>query len=259
MISDSSAALASAITAHAVELFHRFDPDVDAAAGLRTALAAWEKTLKADGHDVRVHLIPHQERFDGSVSYDILVRGLERTISVGLSSRSGLPWPRRGVVAADEHAVVRVNGTMLMVADVVAVLSDVFEDTAMLDRVLDEALLREALREEVVGVGDDELQDAFDAWRRGRRLLSAAETEVWLGAHGSSLPDLLSRLERLVARRKLADTVHERLSDESAAAMSPEAALSEHLSRLRGSADVEWYWGRSEQTNPVSGGSGRKS
>lgn len=254
---DGSGHVLSEVSSRIVELFHLHEPVEDAGESFRTALAALEDDLRAAGHPASIHLVPHRESFDGSVSYDVLVRGLGRTLSVGLTGSVGLPWPRRGVVRADEHAVVRVNGTMLMVSDVVAILSDVFEDVTLLRRIVDEALLRDAVRERAVLVEGAELGDALDAWRRGHGLLGAHEAEEWMTAHGTSVPDLLDRLEQLVARRKLAVLLREELSPEHPAARSAEAALAHHLDEARELADIQWHWGRSEQTSLVRRGPGR--
>src|SRR5207253_1909751 len=66
----------------------------------------------------------------------------------------------------------------------------------------------EALEQEPIELPDAELQGAMDAFRRARRLYTAAETHAWLERHGITH----EKLEQLVASEALITRLRERVT-----------------------------------------------
>lgn len=78
------------------------------------------------------------------------------------------------------------------------------EYQALVDRVADYYLVREAARREGLSASTDELQQEADNWRRAAGLLSARDTNDWLAYKNLSVDDLEQHAEfRLLARKLL--------------------------------------------------------
>jgi hypothetical protein len=89
-------------------------------------------------HDLRLRLISDEEPFDGSVHYDVLVRGTgQPTVSLSLAAGPGLPWPLRGMSRSSEFDLVEVDGEKTTVAQAVACLDAVFDDVRLMRTVVD--------------------------------------------------------------------------------------------------------------------------
>ena len=174
---------------------------LDAAVGRSTEKQLRRRLEALAPPGVRLDLIPHREPFDGSCSFDVLLRSGSRTLSVGMAGAQ-VPWPLRGVVAAREFTLVRVNGASLSFAEALEHLDWVFTRRQPLLELLRAAqLLAEDLDQ--LEVTAEQVQDALDAFRRRHGLLSAAQTQRWLADRGMPAHRLIALARRAAAHAVL--------------------------------------------------------
>ncbi|MEU8265674.1 TIGR04500 family putative peptide maturation system protein [Sphaerisporangium sp. NPDC049002] len=153
--------------------------------------------------EVRARLIRQREEYDGSLHHALLVKdGSGATISLSWCPETALPWPLRGVHRAAEHLLLRVNGVDTPVARAIACLDFIWDESAVADRLVTDSLVREALEESPEHFTDEELQNAMNAFRRARGLLTGEATREWMDRNGISHPELeeLVATEAAVAR-----------------------------------------------------------
>jgi putative peptide maturation system protein len=152
--------------------------------------------LRERHHDVRLRLLWQREAFDGSIHYDLLVtQPGSGTVSLSYCPDRALPWPLRGKQPAGEKVLLRVNGAAMEVNEAIASLDFLWDEARLTDRLVTACLIREELEQAPPRLTDAELQNAMDAFRRARGLLSAAATHQWLTRRGLTHRDL----EQLVA------------------------------------------------------------
>jgi putative peptide maturation system protein len=148
-------------------------------------------------------LIWEEESYDGSVHYDLLLHlAGEGTVSLSFCPERALPWPMRGVRRWSEADLARVNEIVLKVEHAVALLDFVWDESALVDRLVNSALVREEHDRNPIVLSAEEVQAAVDNFRRARRLNRAEDTFRWLERRGLN-PDLLAELatgEALVAK-----------------------------------------------------------
>jgi putative peptide maturation system protein len=179
--------------------------DTDA---LRSELRIVAQRLRTDRPGLRLHLVAHTEPYDGSVAHDVVIRDGGEVLVIGTAGGVDLPWPLRGVMRASEQRVLRVNGQKLDVGGVVACLDFLFDDRQTLQTLVHSCLVAEALEEEPVALSREEVQQAVDAFRRAKGLLTAEQTARWLAERALS-PEEFSALVRRTAavaalRRRIA-------------------------------------------------------
>lgn len=225
----------------------------DAATLVAVADALVELTGKADDadaarsrlHDIatrrghRIDLLADYEPYDSTPMFDALIRqadGLTLSLSVCLPDE--LPWPLRGVVRASEQDVLRVNTTRLSVGEALASLDVVWQDTNLLQRVVDSAVIGDAVNREAIDVDERQLQQAADAFRRAKGLLTVADTQQWLAERQLSQQAFRGMIERLAKTVELRRRVTE---------LHVEAWLAEHLPE-RDELIVAWF------EKPANGG-----
>jgi putative peptide maturation system protein len=130
-------------------------------------------------------LLWEEEACDRSVHYDALLHEAgQGTVSLSFCPERALPWPLRGVQRWSEMNLVRVNATVLKVDQAVALLDFIWDDAPMLKRLVHAALVREALNQDPVALGDEDLQRALNAFRRTHRLHKAADMHRWMADRG---------------------------------------------------------------------------
>ncbi|MFI6922188.1 TIGR04500 family putative peptide maturation system protein [Nonomuraea spiralis] len=150
----------------------------------------------------RTRLVAQREEFDGSLQHALLIKdGDGATISLSWCADRALPWPLRGVHRAGEHLLLRVNGIETPVARAIACLDFIWDESALSDRLIADSLVREELAEAREPLGDTALQEAMDAFRRARGLLTGAATRAWMDRNRISHQELeeLVALEAAVA------------------------------------------------------------
>ncbi|MFC4114979.1 TIGR04500 family putative peptide maturation system protein [Nonomuraea zeae] len=150
----------------------------------------------------RTRLVAQREEFDGSLHHALLIKdGAGAAISLSWCPDRALPWPLRGVHRAGEHLLLRVNGIDTPVARAIACLDFIWDESALADRLVSDSLVREELAQAREPLSDAALQEAMDAFRRARGLLTGAATRAWMERHRISHHELeeLVALEAAVA------------------------------------------------------------
>lgn len=171
--------------------------------------------LRARHPGADIDVVWEQQAFDGSTHFDALIRpDAGKTISVSVCRDHALPWPLRGLQRWKDSDLVRVNGVVLSVADAIAQLDVLWERVPLMQRLIDRCLVDEALVREPVDVTDDEIQQALDAMRRGRGLLSVADLEAWMKDSGATWQMLEAMATQLARTAKLRErTVGDRVDE----------------------------------------------
>ena len=100
---------------------------------------------------------------------------------------------------------VRINGQPIHLEELLHTLKVLGKLEDLLEQVVEDRLIAEAVRAEGLVIDDDELQKAANAYRQSQGLHKAAETRAWLDKHYLTVEDLQSRIERPLWRRKLAE------------------------------------------------------
>jgi putative peptide maturation system protein len=171
--------------------------------------------LRARHPGAAIDVVWEEQPFDGSMHFDALIRpGSSKTISLSVCPDHALPWPLRGLQRWKDSDLLRVNGFVLSVADAVAQLDVLWERAPLMQRLIDRCLIDEALARDPVDVTDEEIQQAFDAMRRGRGLLGVAELENWMkdtGTGWQTLETMATQLARIAKHRER--TVRDRIDE----------------------------------------------
>jgi len=143
--------------------------------------------LRSRHPDHRLHLIPDEEAYDGSVHYNLLIRQADGlSLSLSVAAATGLPWTLRGVTRAREHDLLAVDGIRLSVLEALACIDALFDDRHLLRALVDACLIGQALEQQPVEVSRRDLQETADALRRAKKLHSAEATRAWLSERSLS-------------------------------------------------------------------------
>ena len=153
--------------------------------------AARLRLLQRRHADTRMELLWQEERYDGSIHYDVLLRTDDQgTTSLSYCPDRAQPWPLRGVQRWSDQDVLRVNATRLQVSQAVACLDFIWDHAPIIDRLVNVCLIQEELEREPIELSTAELQRAMDGFRRAHRLYTAGETRSWLERRGISHAEL---------------------------------------------------------------------
>ncbi|MER5620257.1 TIGR04500 family putative peptide maturation system protein [Streptosporangium sp. NPDC002544] len=147
--------------------------------------------------DVPMRLLWRREAADESYHYDLLIKTADGTISLALAPDRALPWPLRGSQPSGEQVVVRINGTDLEMEQAISVLDVLWDDVRLAERLVNARLVEEEISMGPLELDDAELQQAMDAFRRARGLLTVQAAQEWMAQRGLTL----AGLEHLVARQ----------------------------------------------------------
>ncbi|MGF7235895.1 MAG: TIGR04500 family putative peptide maturation system protein [Frankia sp.] len=165
------------------------------------------EALRRRHPDTRIRLLWQREPYDGSLHYDLLLTGPgPGTTSLSYCPDRALPWPLIDGQRASDRVLLRVDGTSVEIDEVLAQL-DALHGSTLIDRLVTGALIRQELAADPADLTAAELQDAVDAFRRARGLLTRAATDAWLTRHGRTHADL----ERLVAAEAAAERLRARV------------------------------------------------
>ncbi len=165
--------------------------------------------LRAAHPDLQIDLLAEEVAFDRSVHYDALLRRPgEGTVSISYCPERAIPWPLRGVHRLSEGDLVRVNTNVLQVEAAVACLDFIWDDSAIIERLINMCLIQEEVEREPVDLSDAELQAAMDRFRSAKKLFRAEDTRRWLERHGMSHQSL----ERYVAETAIVPKLRDRVS-----------------------------------------------
>ncbi|GAA2870412.1 hypothetical protein GCM10010517_30620 [Streptosporangium fragile] len=153
--------------------------------------------------DVPMRLVWRREAADGSCHYDLLIKTADGTVSLALASGAVLPWPLRGSQPSGDQVVVRVNGIDLKMERVISILDVLWEDARLAERLVNAQLVEEETSGWPVALTDEELQEATDAFRRARGLLTVRATREWMAQRGLGLAALEELVTEQAAARRL--------------------------------------------------------
>ncbi|GAB1821028.1 TIGR04500 family putative peptide maturation system protein [Herbidospora sp. RD11066] len=157
-----------------------------------TALSGLD-ALRSRHPGTAMRLVWQREAATGDYHYDLLLPGPSGTVSLSYAPDRAIPWPLRGSQRSGEQVVLRVNGADMTIERAVSVLDTLWEDASLARRLVDHALVEQALA--AWPAGNLDLQAAMDAFRRARGLLTAEATRRWMTERGIGH----ARLEELVA------------------------------------------------------------
>ncbi|MEU7874087.1 TIGR04500 family putative peptide maturation system protein [Dactylosporangium sp. NPDC049140] len=191
----------------AVELLRAASAEKAGRAEVRTRVDG----LRARHPGAGLRLLWQREEYDGSLHYDLLVRSPAAdagVVSLSWCPDDALPWPLRGVQRSAEMLLVRVDGFELGVADAIGFLDLLWREAPLRDRLVDTCLVRLALDADGAELDDTALQEAADAFRRARGLLTLEDTRAWMARE--RLSDV--QFEDLVAHQALVARLREQIA-----------------------------------------------
>jgi putative peptide maturation system protein len=174
----------------------------------RAEVRARVDALRARHPEAGLRLLWQREEYDGSLHYDLLVRQPATDAgAVSWCPDDALPWPLRGVQRGGEMLLVRVDGFELGVADAIGFLDLLWREAPLRDRLVDTCLVRLALDADADGteLDDAALQEAADAFRRARGLLTLEDTRAWMSRERLSdqqFEDLVAHQARVARLRE---------------------------------------------------------
>lgn len=155
-------------------------------------------TLRHRHPTLQIDLMWDREPYLRTVSYELLLHaGGVDTVTIAYCPDRGVPWPMRGVQRHCEADVVKVDGIMVRVDQVIQLLDFIWDDVRLTHSLVDTSLMQQEYRDREIHVSDQELQAAMDEFRRRRGLRTGEQTLAWLRRHGLTQ----ERLEMFVADR----------------------------------------------------------
>lgn len=152
--------------------------------------------LRAAHPGSRLRLLRHRETLDDTHFGMLITEAGVGTTSLSWTPATAVPWSLRGSQRTAESMLLRVNGEPLAIEEAMAHLDVLWERTDLLDRLITVCLVRQELAERPVHLDAGRLQDAMDAFRRARGLLTPHATESWMRARAmthEALEDLVAR------------------------------------------------------------------
>jgi putative peptide maturation system protein len=153
------------------------------------------QTLRQRHPDTEMELVWEEQAYDASLHYDLLLRRPgEGTVSLSFCPEHVLPWPLRGVHRVSDRQLVRVNNTVLDVAQAIACIDFLWDEAGVVNRLVHVCLIQEALQKDPVELSAEELQQALDSFRRAHQLYTSEDTRRWMERRGLTH----EKLERLV-------------------------------------------------------------
>ncbi|WP_405148652.1 TIGR04500 family putative peptide maturation system protein [Sphaerisporangium sp. NBC_01403] len=163
-------------------------------------------------HGVPMRLVWQRDFPGGSRHYDVLITAEDGAVSVAFAPDRALPWPLRGSRHAGEQVVLRLNGMDITMEHALAVLDVLWNDTGMATRLVNAGLVEQELAGDPVDLPSDELQEALDAFRRARGLLTVQATRDWMAERGLDH----AHLEEIVASEAAIARLRRRVAGDAA-------------------------------------------
>jgi putative peptide maturation system protein len=214
--------------------------------------------LRAAHPGVEIELVWEETPADGSLHYDLLLRGgpeAAGTLSLSWCPDGALPFALRGAHRWSDRDLLRVDGVPFTVPEAMIALELLWREARLIDRVIDSAIVKRTLLREPIDLDEEAQQAAVDAFRAARGLTTASATSAWLRDRGFAVEQLLELAcdEAILAalRARVARPALEgRLGADGLAALDParRAALERELFEAwlaaeRRRAAIEWNWG----------------
>jgi putative peptide maturation system protein len=122
---------------------------------------------------------------DGTPSYDVVLPlARDVTVSIGAAAGPATPWALRGAQRWTDAYLVRVDGLELKVGEAMGLLDFVWGDRRLIEKLVDQCIIKREIMRRRITVTDEEVQVAQDRLRWSNRLLTIEATEAWLERHG---------------------------------------------------------------------------
>lgn len=171
------------------------------------------RQLRERHPDVVMELLWEEERYAGTVHYDVLLRPPGGgTVSLGFAAERAVPWLLRTAQHSHECDVARVNSQTLDIQTVVSYLDLLWGDTHLMQQMVDDMLVDEGIAQYGIEASPSEAQRAMDELRASLGLHSAADTARWMERHSVSH----DRLEWIASRGAAAAALRERVISDDA-------------------------------------------
>ncbi|MEO7455076.1 MAG: hypothetical protein ABIY52_02365 [Gemmatimonadaceae bacterium] len=176
--------------------------------------------LRTRHHDVGLELLWENGRYAGASNYDALITTPNGTISLGYAASHAVPWLLRSACHSHECDVATVNSRLIDIQTVVAYLDLVWNDTRLMEQMVDDQLIDEAVESLAIEPTREDISAAVDEFRIARGLNRAADFTQWLSDRGLGHERLEWIVSRDSAARALrrhvvtAEMVRERMSSD---------------------------------------------
>ncbi len=161
---------------------------------------------------VQMELVSHQDAQELSVDFDLFLQWPTGGIlALSFTPEDGLPWCAIQAEHWAANLVVTVNDQQITVQQALWLFKQNpgSEDGDLMRRLVDSALIRQALEENPVSVSDEELQEAADLFRLANGLADAATTHAWMARRGLTDEAFEGLLRDNVESRRLVERVTE--------------------------------------------------
>ncbi|GAA2913320.1 hypothetical protein GCM10010517_79910 [Streptosporangium fragile] len=178
---------------------------------------------------IPMRLVWQRDSPGGPCHYDMLITLYGGVVSLAFAPDRALPWPLRGAQHAGEQTVLRVNGRDITMEQAVAVLDVLWSDASLAMRLVNASLVEEELDRHPVELPAPELQEALDAFRRARGLLTVQATRDWMAERGLDH----AHLEQIVSREAAVARLRQRVATDAAAEFAADPAGYDVLCVLR--------------------------
>jgi putative peptide maturation system protein len=168
------------------------------------------KKIQKQYPETNINLVWEQEAYDRSIHYDVLLHLCgEGSISLSFCPEQTLPWPLRGVHRWSDKHLVRVNNNVLTVGEAIVHLDFIWQESSLMNRLIDICIIRQELEERPVKISDEDLQLAMDTFRQSNQLYKAEDTYQWMKQHGMTH----EKLEGLVVDNAKVAKLKERIAE----------------------------------------------
>lgn len=166
---------------------------------------AWERVraLRDRHPGCWINLVWEQETYGDRIHYDLLLGAADGTLSLSWCPDEDVPWPVRGLQRVNESLVLRVNDDPVRISQVITSLDYAWHTLHVGRHLVDMSLIDQEVREGRMEVSTAELEAALTAFRRRRRLLTAADLGRWMAEHGTTEEQLEIHLRGEATREKL--------------------------------------------------------
>ena len=189
---------------------------------------------------VGMELLWEPERYAGTLNCDMLLRlPTGGTVSLGFAADHAVPWLLRSASHSHECDVAVVNNRLIDIQMVVAYLDLLWNDTRLLEQMVEDQLIDEAVDRLGIEPSPADVQAAMDGFRSAHGLYGADETMRWMAERGMSH----DRLEWIVSRDAAAAALRRRVVSDDQVRVRLEQDASPfdtvHLARFRVSDEAE--------------------
>ncbi|MFM9262459.1 TIGR04500 family putative peptide maturation system protein [Rhodococcus sp. 5A-K4] len=198
----------------------------------------------------KFRFLPHRDNFDNSTAWALLIIADNgETTTMSWTPPHNIPWSLRGTHTRSESTLLTVNGVELSVEEAIWHLDILWEEAALLRKLIDVCLVRAELAASPVHFTDDQLQESMDAFRRSRGLLTSAATQQWMREHGLDHRSL----EQLVEYEASVAVLRQRHSEQADISdQRSEFSFDRWLAGQRRECRIEWHWGESAKTAGIA-------